>query len=431
MKSSIDLRMELYSLGIALYHLLIRLAALLGHPKAMQWTAGRRHWLRDLRRWRSSKPEQEVCWMHCASLGEFEQGRPVLEEIRRRRPELLLVLTFYSPSGYLQRRHYSGADYIAYLPPDSARNARDWMASLRPQQIIFVKYDFWPQLLLAAAHAHIPLYLIAAHFRADQWFFRPWAGFSHRLLRCFSHLYLQDGSSQPLLDHIGITRHSVAGDPRVDRVLMIAAQQQEYPLIAGLLGEPGQRLLIAGSSWPADEAMLLDWAHTDMPPHWKLLLVPHETGEQHIQALTAAIRMPWLRYTQAESSQLADTRVMILDTIGMLSQVYRYGHVAYVGGGFGAGVHNTLEPAAHGLPVIFGPRHQKFIETSLLRQQGGGFALERPQDFAPCMRMLLDDDRRQAAGRAARSCLEQQAGATNRIVEDILSGSPDDTTIAH
>lgn len=430
MKSTIDLRMKLYSLGIALYHLLIRLAALLGHPKAVQWTVGRRHWLRDLSRWRSSRPEQEVCWMHCASLGEFEQGRPLLEEIRRRRPELLLVLTFYSPSGYLQRRHYGGADYITYLPPDSARNARDWIATLRPQLVIFVKYDFWPQLLLTAASARIPLYLIAAHFRADQWFFRPWAGFSHRLLGCFSHLYLQDGSSQPLLDRIGIHRHSVAGDPRVDRVLAIAAQQQEYPLIAGFLGGPGQRLLIAGSSWPADDTMLLDWAHTYMPPHWKLLLVPHETDEQQLQALTATIRLPWLRYTQAETSQLTNARVMVLDTIGMLSQVYRYGHIAYVGGGFGAGVHNTLEPAAHGLPVIFGPRHQKFIETSLLQQQGGGFALARQQDFAPCLQALLDDKLRQAAGLAARACLEQQAGATNRILEDILSDSPNDTTFA-
>lgn len=416
--------MKLYSLGIALYHLLIRLAALLGHPKAVQWTAGRRHWLRELRRWRDSRPGQEVCWMHCASLGEFEQGRPVLEEIRRRRPELLLVLTFYSPSGYLQRRHYSGADYIAYLPPDSARNARNWIDSLRPQQIIFVKYDFWPQLLLAAARARIPLYLIAAHFRAGQWFFRPWAGFSRQLLDCFTHLYLQDSSSQPLLDRLGVHRHSVAGDPRVDRVLSIAGQRQDYPLLAGFCGRPGQCLLIAGSTWPADEAMLLDWAHTEMPPHWKLLLVPHETGEQHLQALTAAIRLPWLRYTQAAGRQLADARVMLLDTMGMLSQIYRYGQVAYVGGGFGAGVHNTLEPAAHGLPVIFGPRHHKFIETARLQQQGGGFGLQRPQDFAPCLELLLDDERRQAAGRAARACVESLAGATDRIVEDILSGGP-------
>jgi 3-deoxy-D-manno-octulosonic-acid transferase len=368
--------------------------------------------------------------MHCASLGEFEQGRPVLEEIRRRRPELLLVLTFYSPSGYLQRRDYKGADYVAYLPPDSARNARNWTDTLRPQLIIFVKYDFWPQLLLAAARARIPLYLIAAHFRAEQWFFRPWAGFSHRLLDCFTHLYLQDSSSEPLLDSIGIHRHSVAGDPRADRVLSIAAQRQDYPLIAGFSCRPEQRLLIAGSTWPADDAMLLDWAHTEMPPQWKLLLVPHETDEQQLQSLTAAIRLPWLRYTQAASSRLADARVMILDTMGMLSQIYRYGHIAYVGGGFGAGVHNTLEPAAHGLPVIFGPRHQKFIETARLQQQGGGFALQRPQDFAPCIRALLDDAPRHAAGRAARTCLETLAGATARIVEDILPDGPKDATNA-
>jgi 3-deoxy-D-manno-octulosonic-acid transferase len=176
--------------------------------------------------------------------------------------------------------------------------------------------------------------------------------------------------------------------------------------------------------------MLLDWAHTGMPPHWKLLLVPHETGEQQLQTLTTAIRLPWLRYTQAASSQPADARVMILDTMGMLSQIYRYGQVAYVGGGFGAGVHNTLEPAAHGLPVIFGPRHHKFIETARLQQQGGGFALQRPQDFAPCLKRLLDDERRQAAGRAARACVESLAGATDRIVEDILSGGPKDATNA-
>jgi len=408
-----------YSLAVSGYHLMIRLAALAGRPKARLWVAGRRNWLEKLTEWRSTEANRtaRVVWMHCSSLGEFEQGRPVLEAIRQRYPGYKLVLTFYSPSGYEMRKRYAGADYIAYLPSDTAGHARRWLEVLKPERIIFVKYDFWRHHLHAAFSSKIPTVLIAAHFRPEQLFFKPWGAFFRRMLAGFSHIYVQDAESAALLAGAGIYNSSVAGDPRVDRVRQIAAQPERYPLLDVFAGKARQ-LIVAGSTWPPDEAILAQWANRRLPDGWKLLVAPHEVDDRHVTALMERVTLPCARYSDVvkKGSVDAAVKVLVLDTIGMLAHAYAYGRVAYVGGGFGGGIHNTLEPAAHGVCVIFGPRHGKFIEAGALIAAGGARSVSRPEDFADVMTQCLQNDAYRSAGQAAARCLETMAGATEKIM---------------
>lgn len=408
----------LYAIGLFFYHLAIRLAAL-RLPKARLWVDGRRGWAQRLSQWRQQPQHANapLVWMHCSSLGEFEQGRPVLEAIRQQYPHYRLVLTFYSPSGYELRKNYPGADYIAYLPADSPANARRWQELLRPDFVLFVKYDFWYYHLQAAFRRAVPVVLIAAHFRPGQVFFKPWGGLHRRMLAGFSHLFLQDASSIPLLEQYHLRHYSVAGDPRVDRVRDIVAQPQRYPLVASFVGTAGHTL-VAGSTWPKEEAWLTHWINHQMPPDCKIIIAPHEINDEHIQQLERLMEVPCLRYTRAPQHEapLSAARVLILDTIGMLSQVYQYGQLAYIGGGFGAGIHNTLEPAAHGIPVIFGPKHGKFIEASALIAAGAGWSIPDAAAFAQVVSTLITHQQYLPAGQRAHETIVALSGATQKIM---------------
>lgn len=407
----------LYRIGTGLYHTSIRIAAWFS-PKAKAWVAGRQHWQECLKTWRQTiGAEERIIWMHCASLGEFEQGRPVLERIRSTHPTYRIVLTFYSPSGYEQQANYQHADYIAYLPADTPANAREWAEMLQPSLVIFVKYEFWAFHLQALFKKQIPVVLIAGTFRSNQLFFRWYGRFFLQLLRGFAHLFVQTQADHALLSSYGLRAITVAGDPRVDRVLAIAQQDIDFPLIASF--KQKDKLFIGGSTWPAGEAILLGDQHR-WQGDWKLLLAPHDISASHLQQLEALIELPYCWYSQIEEQeQWQDCRVMILDTIGMLSRVYHYGELAYIGGGFGKSIHNTLEPAAHGLPVLFGPHHQKFQEAIVLKAAGGAFEIREEADFHRYFELLQQKETMEQARSAVHSYLNANRGATELIVEQL------------
>lgn len=403
----------LYRLAIGLYHLGIRIAALF-NAKAASWVRGRHAWKKQLKDWRKTIPKgAQVLWMHCASLGEFEQGRPVLERMRTEWPELKIVLSFYSPSGYEQRKNYPAADYVCYLPPDGPLRARNWIATLRPDLIVFVKYEFWYYHLKAVFRRRIPTYLIAGVFRPKQLFFQWYGATFRRLLASFTHLYVQTSADLEQLQQVGIENATVAGDPRVDQVLTLAETEEQFPMIDTFA--EGHQLLIAGSTWPPGEAILLAdrerWSG-----EWKLLIAPHDIAEAHVKQICEACPVPVLRYSsQPSESDLRKARILVLDTIGMLSRVYRCGDLAYIGGGFGRSIHNTLEPAAHGLPVIFGPKHEKFFEAVQLREMGGGFVVRNEADFEQIFTELKSKSSREAASAQVALYLKRNRGAASRI----------------
>lgn len=414
-----------YRIVLALYHNVIRLSALLGNPKAKAWVAGRRDWLGKLDRFRAQRSEVPLIWMHCSSLGEFEQGQPVLEHLRRRHPDHLIALTFYSPSGYEKRKDYEGADWVGYLPPDNPSNARQWVATLRPNLAVFVKYEFWHFHLSALHQQNIPIALIAGAFRPDQIFFRFYGAFFRRLLHYFDLFAVQTTRDRDLLDNLHLPgKIVVTGDPRVDRTLEIATTPFSDPLVEAFAAE--HYVLVAGSSWPADEKIFMEWL-SQMPPGWKLLLAPHELSPAHIDGLMRQLPPDTVRYTQSRPEESAQASVLVLDTIGMLNKVYRYGRIAYIGGGLGAGIHNTLEPMAYHLPVLFGPKYQKFPEAVTAVQTGAADVVRDSVTFTISFLRWCDPGAYQDAREAVRNLMEAAHGAaerTNTAIEALLSEAP-------
>jgi len=406
----------LYTLGIQLMLFAYRLASL-AHPKAKKWIRGRRRWKYQLSRALDSWPDTAPrVWMHCSSLGEFEQGRPVLEAIREQYPGCRILLTFFSPSGYELRKNYPTADYVCYLPGDTMRAARQFVATVRPDLVIFVKYDFWFNHLIEVQKQNVPLVLVSALFRPDHLFFKPYGKWFARILRGFDLIFTQNKASRDRLQHIDIDA-IVAGDTRVDRVVQIAGEATTFPDIDRWAR--ADHRLIGGSTWPAGEVILQQWwAAQDQAEQWQLILAPHDISEPHLQQIEHLFGTSQVvRYSQLTPSSTAD--ILLIDNIGMLSSIYRYGHLAYIGGGFGAGIHNTLEPIAHHLPVIFGPRYQKFAEATALVTTGGGFSVTDQQDFFQIMTRLKDAEYYKKAQQAAMAYVEQNQGATALILEAI------------
>jgi 3-deoxy-D-manno-octulosonic-acid transferase len=398
------------------YGLFIRLAALF-NAKAGQWVAGRRRWRQAQRGLLEAKPRGAgpLVWMHCASLGEFEQGRPVIEGLKAARPELRVLLTFFSPSGYELRKNYPLADYVAYLPLDTPANARDFLALWQPDLAVFVKYEFWYFYLRALRQRAIPVYLVSALFRPGQLFFKPYGGALRRLPGGFEHIFLQDEPSGQLLRRLGLSNFSVAGDTRIDRVVQIAQDSASFPLVEAFAG--GAPVLIAGSTWPADEALLLPFLNESLPREWKAIIAPHQIKAAHAQGLAAQFAGQAVLYSQAGAADLAQARLLIIDNVGMLSALYRYGRIAYIGGAFGAGLHNTLEPIAFGLPVIFGPKYEKFAEARYLVSAGGGFSIGNAAELAAAFQGLLPEAAYRAAADQARAYVSANQGASKMVVK--------------
>lgn len=404
----------LYWLGVKAYELAVRIAAL-WNEKAAEAVRRRRGLPGQVAAAMRTEKRPRI-WMHCASLGEFEQGRPVLEALRKEHPHFAFVLTFFSPSGYRVRKDWEGADYVFYLPFDGAVRARKLVKALRPSLAIWVKYEFWYFTLRALKNAGVPTVLIAGVFSEKAPVFQWWGALHRRLTQGFDWIFTQDEQSRERLSAIGITHTSTAGDPRYDRVLEAVSSLKEIEKAARF--SVSRFTIAAGSTWPGDEAVLVD-AMRQLPEEVKLLLVPHEVGEAHLQTIEARFKNDCVRWSRWDGE--LPVRVLIVDSVGMLMSLYHYAEVAYVGGGFGrAGVHNVLEPAAHGMPVLMGPVHHQFIEAGELVDSGGAVVVKGAIEFAmQALRLMKDETTRQAVGAAAADVVRRGAGATKKIAGKI------------
>lgn len=402
-----------YNISIYAYTFAIRLAAPF-HEKAALWVKGRK----GIRGKILSLPrgKERLIWFHAASLGEFEQGRPVMEALKQANPDLKILLTFFSPSGYEIRKNYAGADYIFYLPSDTPRNASCFIRHFRPDAAVFIKYEFWYNYLKELHRHQIPTYLISAIFRREQPFFKRWGTLHRRMLGFFTRLFVQDEESVALLTSLGIQNIQQTGDTRFDRVEQIAKAAQDIEKVERFCN--GQPAVVCGSTWPPDEELLFDYINTDKSGY-KWILAPHEIGETHIKSILEKCKKRAVRYSILSTSP-ETYDVLIIDCIGLLSAVYRYGKIAYIGGGFGAGIHNTLEAAVYGIPVIFGPKYQKFKEAVQLIRQGGAFSIHNARELQEVLGSLIQHPSiAETAGQHARAYVESQLGATQVILKTL------------
>jgi 3-deoxy-D-manno-octulosonic-acid transferase len=403
----------LYNIGILIFTALAHLAAPF-NSKASLWVKGRKKWAENI----SAKinPEDRTIWMHCASLGEFEQGRPVIEAIRKEMPEYKIILTFFSPSGYEIRKNYDNADCISYLPSDTPGNAVQFIDLVRPEFVIFVKYEFWNNYISALGSNGIPLYLISGIFRPGQHFFKWYGSFFRGMLRKFERIFVQDQKSLDLLTGIGIKKVSLAGDTRFDRVVKIAGTAKTIPKLEQFRGN--EKLLLAGSSWRQDEEIIAKYINM-FPLSMKWVFAPHEIDPANIGRLEKLFKVKCVRFSE-HSEIPVDARVLILDNIGMLSSAYRYANIAAIGGGFGKGIHNILEPACWGIPVMFGPKYKNFKEAVDLLRLGGAKSFVTFDDFKRILDLWLSDDKIFTnSAEMASKYVKENAGATEIIIKEI------------
>lgn len=375
-------------------------------------------------------PNAKYIWFHAASLGEFEQGRPLMERIRKDYPQYKILLTFYSPSGYEVRKNYEGADIICYMPVDTRLNAIRFLRLVRPVMAFFIKYEFWSNFLHILKHRNIPTYSVSSIFREDQVFFK-WYGRNYAgVLKCFTRFFVQNEESKRLLEGIGITAVDVVGDTRFDRVLQIKEAAKHLPICeafrTGVASSQSAdvphhdfKVFVAGSSWPPDENIFIPFfnEHKD----WRLLIAPHVIAEEHLKLILSLIKgKKVVRYTQTTPEEAAEADVLIIDCFGLLSSMYNYGDVAYIGGGFGVGIHNTLEAAVWNMPVIFGPNNKKFQEAQGLLKSGGGFEINTYEDFSGLMSSLMNDETfLKQAGDKAGTFVAHLAGATDKVLASV------------
>ena len=414
----------LYLLGVAIYSRF--------NEKVRKMWRGEREAFRILKE--KVDPEAKYVWFHAASLGEFEQGRPLMEQLRREHPEYKILLTFFSPSGYEVRKNYEGADIITYLPLDTITNARRFLRTVRPVMAYFIKYEFWYNYLHILKHRGVPVYSVSSIFRPDQVFFK-WYGRQYgRVLNCFTHFFVQNEVSKMLLAKIGITDVTIVGDTRFDRVLQIKEAAKQLPIVEEFVEESGvgsqesvghskPRVFVAGSSWPPDEEIFIKYFNQH--PEWKLIIAPHVIGEDHLRQIEKLLEgRKVVRYTKisenSENSEYSENAdVLIIDCFGLLSSIYRYGDVAYVGGGFGVGIHNLLEAAVWSVPVFFGPNNQKFQEAQGLKKNGG-FEIHDYEEFERQMSRLASDAQYlKEQGQLAGQFVKGQAGATAKVLGSV------------
>jgi 3-deoxy-D-manno-octulosonic-acid transferase len=400
-----------YRIGVRSYGWLIFLAQPFS-SKARLWIEGRRNWEIRLReKLPSTLPYSQRYWFHCASLGEFEQGRPVMEAVRDAHPDAQIFLSFFSPSGYEIRKDYPIADLVFYLPLDTPRNARKLLQIVQPDLLIMVKYEFWFYLLQRAAHQQVPIFLVSGLFREKHWMFKHAKALGKRMLANFRHFYLQDEASAALLLQQGFTNNTVTGDCRVDRVLEMAQTPKDQPLLSHWAAK-AETVLVAGSTWEPDEQLLAELLAQPVFQDWKVILAPHDISESHLRRIQQKWPRPINRYT---SGKLAGD--CLLDTIGDLGSAYQFAHLAYIGGGFGDGIHNTLEPAAYRIPILFGPNYQKFTEAVELQQQGAAQAIRSARDTKQALQHFRQPDQQRKVRSILNDFFQQQAGATSKILQ--------------
>ena len=431
----------MYNIAMYFVQLGIAIAAIFDHKVRLLWR-GQRAAFKTLKK--KVDPNAKYVWVHAASLGEFEQGRPIIERIRLQHPEYKILLTFFSPSGYQVRKNYEGADIITYLPIDTVTNARRFLRTIRPVMAFFIKYEFWYNYLHILKHRGVPTYSVSSIFRPDQIFF-SWYGRAYsRVLKCFTKFFVQNEESRQLLAKIGITETEIVGDTRFDRVMTIKSLAKQLPIVEAFTtphqlprgGEPAvqeasprgglEGVFVAGSSWPPDEEIFIRYFNEHR--EWKLIIAPHVIGEDHLQQIISRLSPSGateggrriVRFTQTTREEAAQADTLIIDCFGLLSSIYNYGDVAYIGGGFGVGIHNTLEAAVWDMPVIFGPNNKKFQEAQGLKACGGGFEIKDYDEFAALMqRFASDESFLKQSGSQAGHFVKDQAGATDKVLASV------------
>ena len=360
-------------------------------------------------------------WFHASSLGEFEQGRPLIEKIKAEHPEYKILLTFFSPSGYEVRKNYGGADVVCYLPFDTPYRVKKFLDLSKPVMAIFIKYEFWDNYLSELKRRNIPVYIVSAIFRKEQLFFKWYGGMYRKVLSYFTHIFVQDDASRELLSKYGVTNVSVFGDTRFDRVQDVYKNTKQVPMVDLFVNNnrsDNQLTMVAGSSWQQDEEVYLNYFNEH--PELKLIIAPHEIHKDHLMHIESMLKRPSIRLSEATEKDIKGKSCLIVDSFGLLSSIYRYGDLAYIGGGFGAGIHNVLEAAVYGIPVIFGPKYQKFKEARDLLQVRGAFSITDEKTFESKMEELSTyRDLLEAAGAAAGDFVKSNIGATNRIIASI------------
>ena len=393
----------------------VAIASLFNKKVKKMW-AGERQAVKVLKE--KVDPEARYIWFHAASLGEFEQGRPLIEHLRETHPEYKILLTFFSPSGYEVRKNYEGADIICYLPLDTIRNARRFLRAVKPVMAFFIKYEFWYNYLHILQHRGVPTYSVSSIFRPDQIFFQ-WYGRQYgRVLKCFTHFFVQNMESKALLAKLGITDVDVVGDTRFDRVLQIKEASKQLPIVEQFTAH-AQKVFVAGSSWLPDEEIFIKYF--DIHKDWKLIIAPHVISDEHLSQIFEFLKgRRVVRYTETTEKNVKDAEVLIIDCFGLLSSIYHYGTVSYVGGGFGVGIHNVLEAAVWDIPVVFGPNNKHFQEAQGLMLVQGGFEIKDYQSFRDLMmRFETDASFLQNAGENAGAFVKSRAGATAKVMENV------------
>ncbi|MBP3775127.1 MAG: 3-deoxy-D-manno-octulosonic acid transferase [Bacteroidaceae bacterium] len=410
----------MYTLAIYLYLIGAHLVAIF-NKKARLLIGGHHHTFPILER--QLQPGRQYAWFHAASLGEFEQGRMLMERLREEHPEIGILLTFFSPSGYEVRKNYEGADIVCYLPFDVPFNARKFVQMVHPCMAFFIKYEFWKNYLTELHREGIPTYSVASIFRPDQIFFRSYAKGYAQVLQCFTHFFVQNEVSRQLLSQVGLTNVTIVGDTRLDRVLQIRRQAQPVPLAESFVQALPQdaSVLVAGSTWPADEEILIPYFNQH--PEQYLILAPHVVGESHLKEIESKLERPSVRLSQATPESVAQAHCLLIDGYGLLSSIYRYGKQAYVGGGFGVGIHNVPEAAVYGVPVTVGPNNKKFREVQELIQRGAVFEIRSSEDYEELQQRFAEEPEFvERAGHIAAAYIAEEAGAVEKIVA-CLSGS--------
>ena len=361
-------------------------------------------------------PNARYVWFHAASLGEFEQGRPLMESLRKSHPEYKILLTFFSPSGYKVRKDYKGADIICYLPLDTPINAIRFLRLIRPEVAFFIKYEFWWNYLHILKHRHVPVYSVSSIFRPEQVFFR-WYGYQYRcVLRCFTHFFVQNETSRDLLAKLGLTNVTITGDTRFDRVLQIKEQSKQLPVIDAF--KKDYKVFVAGSSWSPDEDIFIKYFNEHQ--EWRLIIAPHVISEDHLKEILAKLNRKTVRYTEATVDNVKDAECLIIDCFGLLSSIYHFGEVAYVGGGFGVGIHNVLEAAVWNMPVLFGPNNSRFQEAQGLLKSKGGFEITDYDSFEHIMNSLMTNPEfLEESGNKAGDFVKKMTGATDIVLSQI------------
>jgi 3-deoxy-D-manno-octulosonic-acid transferase len=406
----------IYTILIHFYYLIVLAVSLFSH-KARLWVRGRLGWKKRLEEW--CVPGDPIIWIHAASLGEFEQGRPLIDIIKSNHPRYRLLLTFYSPSGFEVRKNYPGADLVMYLPLDTPYNARRFVNLVNPAAAVFIKYEFW-RFYLSQLHAKKhPVYLISAIFRSGQPFFRWYGAWFRKNLSFIDFFFVQDEPSALLLKTAGITRCIVCGDTRFDRVAAVAASAREVDLAR--IFSQSHFCIVAGSTWPADEDILIRYINQSSH-ETRFIIAPHEITGIHLKQLKSGISRSHILYSKASADTVQEYQVLIIDNIGMLSSLYRYGHVAYIGGGFGKGIHNILEAAAFGIPVVFGPNYRKFREACELLSLGGGFTIQNAKEFFSILELLENyPGKYEKSASTAGSYVQDHTGATVIIADHLFA----------